>query len=1201
MIGSQTTLFKTLSGADLCNSRLPENFQEALTELSAFCEQQLPSVLKIVFSPTCFDVTQNERFAVLGGEHGNLANFDLANGKIIRDEEICYESSVKSVILVADDTQVVLANTSNEVYILEFPTLDVLYKFQLSLGPIRMIFSKVNQKLYLANNSTELKVVQLSKEEDFYTNFFALNPIQQKKVVCCLGMNEEGYFMALGFDDGSIGLFHLETATIINETAPEDKPANLIVFSKRNLMMAAAFGNNQVVIWNIDSELSEKYRDFNHKDVVTGLAFVRENKYLVSGCMDNYIRAWDTEVDSSQFTMNLNELPIVMLKSGRSNKCVYYIHDNNEMQVWRVPLISQNACYKHKADIVKVMFKPSSFELISLSEDGEMNIWDFSTHLLQSSYNFDSQIRDAKFINEGKTILISTEDPPTMRLFDLSERTEEIFELSFVPVAFEVSSTEALIAISDRYSRVLLHDFDVMLRKLYFKGHLKEVTSCVFIEEDKYLLTASRDTTLGKWDVSNGKRIGKMEGHKTAVLNMLVSDQGYILSASEDGNVIIWSIDCFFLYILVPPEAEPNTGLYLSSTHNYLITVQSTKVNYWQLQSLSLIFQTDTVLQAKCISLTSDELHIAVAQGNSIYIEENAIECTTLRIVGKNLGSPHKFMKFILDCQIDSSKAQYDMEHNHWMIAPYLLGPAHILSYCNRFNDLDKALFHPQNRAHFFSSVKNENPLTICVEMEFKNCIDICLKYMKIETQERDGKPKNPRAYVPLESCLTKLNTIEYPYISKLYDSLFITNTDSYLPRFCLIEANLPSTYLSERFTLYPENLIEMDKFSNTGRPVVFSQSTFPLDLDLGTYGSIKFLQSLLDCSDSTVFRSNIVKEYLECKWVKIRPASYLLGAIYITYLIMLAFHIVVLLESKTFLAAMILVHIIMVLYEILQVATDFGDYWKSAWNILDQLRSISFSFYAIMAWKGEYNTDILLAVLIFSWTRGISCFRMFDNTRYMVRLIIQVIIDITTFFFILFYATLAFAFIYYMRNPEKSFAMYLTVAYRLDLGDFETNFTSYFDWGLFFAATMINPLIMLNLLIAIMSDTATLVDEIDDICGRRELTEMIIDIEKVMFWKKHLQHKHYLHKLDYFQVNDEETDKTMAKIRFIKRQVKIMDRSIKSIKQTTSNIMKTQFEDNLKVITQKQDEIRDEVKELFDHNDELLHGISERLKIKPY
>ena len=89
----------------------------------------------------------------------------------------------------------------------------------------------------------------------------------------------------------------------------------------------------------------------------------------------------------------------------------------------------------------------------------------------------------------------------------------------------------------------------------------------------------------------------------------------------------------------------------------------------------------------------------------------------------------------------------------------------------------------------------------------------------------------------------------------------------------------------------------------------------------------------------------------------------------------------------------------------------------------------------------------------------------MFDETRYMVRLIIQVIVDISTFFVILFYATLSFTFVFYLRNPEaEPFFMYLTQSYRLDLGDFETDLDNYFDWFLFFVSTMITPLIMLNL-----------------------------------------------------------------------------------------------------------------------------------------
>ena len=223
----------------------------------------------------------------------------------------------------------------------------------------------------------------------------------------------------------------------------------------------------------------------------------------------------------------------------------------------------------------------------------------------------------------------------------------------------------------------------------------------------------------------------------------------------------------------------------------------------------------------------------------------------------------------------------------------------------------------------------------------------------------------------------------------------------------------------------------------------------------------------------------------------------------------------------------------------------------------------------------------------------------MFDETRYMVRLIIQVIVDISTFFVILFYATLSFTFVFYLRNPEaEPFFMYLTQSYRLDLGDFETDLDNYFDWFLFFVSTMINPLIMLNLLIAIMSDTASAVAEIDDIYGLREQAEMIIDIEKVMFWKKEINHKHFLHKCDFFQVDDYETDKTKEKIKIIKKQVKSMDKTIQDIKKTVSKLSVDAIHSNLNNCIAEQTYLKSELSNNLEKSKNLIFHISKKLSI---
>ena len=116
-----------------------------------------------------------------------------------------------------------------------------------------------------------------------------------------------------------------------------------------------------------------------------------------------------------------------------------------------------------------------------------------------------------------------------------------------------------------------------------------------------------------------------------------------------------------------------------------------------------------------------------------------------------------------------------------------------------------------------------------------------------------------------------------------------------------------------------------------------------------------------------------------------------------------------------------------------------------------------------------------------------------------MVRLLSMVIADMQVFFIILAYSTIAFSFILFLNKPGH-FENYLTIAYRVDLGDFEDDNETIFDEIIFFFATLINPLIMMNLLISIMANTYQRVKEENDIANFQELTGMILEIEKLMF-----------------------------------------------------------------------------------------------------
>ena len=148
------------------------------------------------------------------------------------------------------------------------------------------------------------------------------------------------------------------------------------------------------------------------------------------------------------------------------------------------------------------------------------------------------------------------------------------FGLSSIGISLTLSLNEELIAISDYQNRVFICALATLEKKYIIKGHLNLITHCCFVLNDLYLFTSSLDYTLGKWNLSTFDRIGTCVGHESAVLYMIACEEGFILSSSQDGTIIVWNFDCLLLYSIKTFESGKTIGLFISNDRNYLISLQ---------------------------------------------------------------------------------------------------------------------------------------------------------------------------------------------------------------------------------------------------------------------------------------------------------------------------------------------------------------------------------------------------------------------------------------------------------------------------------------------------------------------------------------------------------------------------------------------------------------------------------------------------
>jgi len=83
---------------------------------------------------------------------------------------------------------------------------------------------------------------------------------------------------------------------------------------------------------------------------------------------------------------------------------------------------------------------------------------------------------------------------------------------------------------------------------------------------------------------------------------------------------------------------------------------------------------------------------------------------------------------------------------------------------------------------------------------------------------------------------------------------------------------------------------------------------------------------------------------------------------------------------------------------------------------------------------------------------------------------------------------------------------------YLVAYGDFQTDDYNAAEWALFILATCAMPLIMLNLLIAIMSDTYERVTNNMEEADGKELNSLILEQERQMFWNRNVDEKTHIH-----------------------------------------------------------------------------------------
>ena len=138
-------------------------------------------------------------------------------------------------------------------------------------------------------------------------------------------------------------------------------------------------------------------------------------------------------------------------------------------------------------------------------------------------------------------------------------------------------------------------------------------------------------------------------------------------------------------------------------------------------------------------------------------------------------------------------------------------------------------------------------------------------------------------------------------------------------------------------------------------------------------------------------------------------------------------------------------------------------------------------------------------------WLKILYILRIFKETGYLIRAIVEVIFDMRIFLLILFLTAITFgdSFLKLSMGNEpgdsqfiSNFPLAIMYGYRMILGDFDTS--AFGDvavplaWTFFILCTILDMIVMLNLLIAIISDTYARVASNAEQASYQEMAKLI-------------------------------------------------------------------------------------------------------------
>mmetsp|Transcript_33876 Transcript_33876/g.24919 ORF Transcript_33876/g.24919 Transcript_33876/m.24919 type:complete len:250 (+) Transcript_33876:3741-4490(+) len=211
----------------------------------------------------------------------------------------------------------------------------------------------------------------------------------------------------------------------------------------------------------------------------------------------------------------------------------------------------------------------------------------------------------------------------------------------------------------------------------------------------------------------------------------------------------------------------------------------------------------------------------------------------------------------------------------------------------------------------------------------------------------------------------------------------------------------------------------------------------------LHSYNDISeaFFDALEEVENMDFFSTKAITKFIDFKWPLV--FHYTVRKLFIPFLVYMVAYVLFMswiylkryeslgweYTSYVFMAILILYSLYFCFIEISQIREEGPKYLTSVWNYLDMVPPFFLLVFIPLAYEGYFEdpahksleASMQGIMSLFIWLKMLYFLRIFDQTGYLVRIIIEVIYDMRYFLMILILTFVAFADSYYQINTSNT------------------------------------------------------------------------------------------------------------------------------------------------------------------------------------